>query len=162
MRLKSKTHQCCYILALYPHWPGVLVAQRRSISKTTGLPFYFEFSVLASYCGQAQMEEFGASSADTLCDCSRYSHVTVLRKKTNLYVSCMCLWASSTRSYFNMDNKLQALPTLLSLLAAVVQLNSAFYHHTTTAYMCRKDITRQTVTVPLCGCVISPTLTGKT
>ncbi len=39
-----------------------------------------------------------------------------------------------------MDNELQALLTLLSLLAAVIQLDSAFYH-ATTAYMRRlKDI----------------------
>ncbi len=36
-----------------------------------------------------------------------------------------------------MDNKLQALPTLLSLLAAVVQLNKAF-NNATTAYMRRR------------------------
>lgn len=37
-----------------------------------------------------------------------------------------------------MDNGLQALLTLLSMLAAVVQLNSAFYN-ITTAYMHRRQ-----------------------
>ncbi len=39
-----------------------------------------------------------------------------------------------------MDNKLQVLLTLLSVLAAVVQLNSAFYH-AVTAYMLRMQAT---------------------
>ncbi len=59
-----------------------------------------------------------------------------------MYVSCMYLWALTTllRHYFVMDNKSQVLLTLLSLLAAVMQLNSAFYH-VTNAYMRReKDI----------------------
>ncbi len=40
--------------------------------------------------------------------------------------------------YFDMDNALQVLLTLLSLLAAVVQLNSAFYN-VTSAYMHKRQ-----------------------
>ncbi len=68
----------------------------------------------------------------------------------------MYLWASTAQRYFNMDNKLQALLTLLSLLAAVVQLNSAFNHHTTTAH-----IIQRTATVPVFSSAISPTLIGQ-
>ncbi len=65
----------------------------------------------------------------------------------------------TTQRYFNMDNKLQPLLTLLSLQAAVVQLNSTFYHHATTAYTRRrKDIIQRTVTVPMFSGAISPTL----
>ncbi len=75
---------------------------------------------------------------DTLCDWLRHSHVTVLLKKTNLYHVCIC---KPQLHYFNMDNKLQALLTWLSLLAAVVKLNSVFHHHATAAYMRRrKDV----------------------
>ncbi len=50
---------------------------------------------------------------------------------------------------------------MLSLLAAVVQLNSAF-HHVTTAYMRRRrDTNQQTETVPVLSGAIGPTLTGK-
>ncbi len=57
-----------------------------------------------------------------------------------------------------MDNEIQALLTF-DLLAAVMQLNYAFYHHATTAYMQRgKDIFQLTVTVPVFSGTISPTL----
>ncbi len=47
-----------------------------------------------------------------------------------------------------MDNELQALLTVLSLLAVIVELNSAF-HQAATAYMLRrKEIIQRTVTVP--------------
>ncbi len=47
----------------------------------------------------------------------------------------------------NMDNKLQVLLILFSMLEGVVQLFSAF-HYVTTAYMrWRKDIIQQTETV---------------
>ncbi len=75
----------------------------------------------------------------------------------------MYQWASTTWHYFNIDNELQPLLTLLSLLAAVMQLNSTFYHHATTAYMHgRKDISQRTVTVPMFSSTISPTLIGTT
>ncbi len=71
--------------------------------------------------------------------------------------NCMHLWATTTPHYINMDNELQAL-TLLSLLAAVVQINSTFYQ-ATTAYMCRRnDIIPRTGTVPVFSGTISPTL----
>ncbi len=125
-------------------------------------PFNFEFSVLASHCGRAQMEGFGDVCRDTLSDWSRRSHVTILRKKINLYVLCVCLWALNTWRYFNMDNKLQAMLTLSSLLAAVVHLISAF-HHATTAYMQRrKDIIQRTATVPMFSSTISPALIETT
>ncbi len=74
----------------------------------------------------------------------------------------MYLRALATWHYSDMDNKLQALLTLLSLLTAVVQLNSAF-HHATTAYMRRrKDITQRAVTVPVLSSAISPMLVGTT
>ncbi len=60
-----------------------------------------------------------------------------------------------------MDNELQELLTLLSLPAAVLQLNSAFYHHA--AHMHRwQDIIYRTATVPMFSCTFSPTLTGTT
>ncbi len=60
--------------------------------------------------------------------------------------------------YFDMDNELQALLTLLS-----IQLNSAFHHHDATAFMCRrKAIVQHTVTVLVFSSAISPTLIGKT
>ncbi len=61
-------------------------------------------------------------------------------KKTNLYVSSMYLWALTIRHYFDMDNKLQELLTLLSLLAALMQLNSAFYHAISAYMYRRKDV----------------------
>ncbi len=72
-----------------------------------------------------------------------------------MYHTCMYLWISTTRHYFNMDNKLQELLTLLSLLAAVVQLNSAFYHHVTTVHVRRrkdKMIIQWTSTVTMLSC----------
>ncbi len=60
------------------------------------------------------------------------------------------------------DYKLHTLLTLLSLLAAVVLLNSAF-HHAITAYMLRReDITQRSATIPVFSCAISPTLIGTT
>ncbi len=47
--------------------------------------------------------------------------------------------------YFDMGAKLQALSTLLSLLAAVVQLNSAFYHHVTADKHRRKEFSQQSI-----------------
>ncbi len=44
------------------------------------------------------------------------------------------------RALLDVDTKFQDLLTLLYLLSAVVQFNSAFYH-VTTAYMCRKQAT---------------------
>ncbi len=128
----------------------------------TGLQFYFEFSVLASHCGRAKTEGFGDASIDTICDWLRHSHVTILQKETNLYISCMYLWASTICHYFDMDNKLQPLLTLLSLLAAVVQLNSAFHHATTANMHRRKDITQWPATVPMPSGAISPTLVETT
>ncbi len=62
-----------------------------------------------------------------------------------------------------MDDKLQGSLTALSLLAAAVWLNSAFYHRVTTVYMRgKKDITQRTATVPVFRGVISPTLNGNT
>ncbi len=67
----------------------------------------------------------------------------------------MYLWASTTRRYFDMVNKLQALLPLLTLQAAVVQLNSAF-HHVPTAYTHRrKDIIQWTAAVTVFSCAIS-------
>ncbi len=67
-----------------------------------------------------------------------------------MYHVCIYMWR-----YFNMDNELQVSLTLLSLLAAVVQLNSAFFH-VTTAYMYRRQATIRAVTVPVFSSAISP------
>ncbi len=85
----------------------------------------------------------GDAGTDTYNDWCWPSHVSIFwGKKTSMYVSCMYLWASTTRYYFNMDNGLLVLLTLVFLLADVVQLNAAFYCHATTAYMCRKDLSK--------------------
>ncbi len=71
----------------------------------------------------------------TLCDCSHHSCDYFAEESKPVCI----VHVSATRRYFSMDNKLQLLLTL-SVLAAVMQQNSAF-HHATTAYMCRrKDI----------------------
>ncbi len=107
------------------------MAQRRSSLEAAEFPFYFEDLALVSYCGQAQ------TSAQTPFVIGCAAVVTVFWKKTKLHVSCMYLWSLTKLHYFDMDNKLQLLLTVLSLLAAAVQLNSGFYH-VTTAYMCRR------------------------
>ncbi len=120
-------------------------------------PIYFNFFVLPSHCGQAQMKGFGDAWTDTLCDWSRHSHTTIWWKKTNLHVLGVYLLASTTWHYFNMDNKLQALLTLFSLLAAVLQLNSVF-DHVAAAYMCRRrDVIWRTTSVHVFSSAISPT-----
>ncbi len=45
-----------------------------------------------------------------------------------MFHACMYLRASTTRRYFDVDNESQVLLTFLSLLAAVVQLNSSRYY----------------------------------
>ncbi len=89
------------------------------------------------------------------------SHATVVwlfceeNKSLCIMHACVC------GHYFNIDNESLALLTL-SLPAAVVQLNSAFYH-VTSAYMCRrKDISQRTVTVPVFSGAIRPSLIGTT
>ncbi len=72
-----------------------------------GPPVYFEDSGVAFHCGKAQTEGSGDASMDALCDWSRCSHVTILWRKTNLYVSRMNLLALTTWRYFNMDSKLR-------------------------------------------------------
>ncbi len=59
------------------------------------------------------------------------------KKQDCMYHACMHLWALTTCCYFTMDNKVQALLTLSSLLAAAVQLQSAF-HHANMAYTRRR------------------------
>ncbi len=70
------------------------------------------------------------------------------------------LGALTTRHYFDMDNKLQALRNLLSLLAAVVLLISSFYQ--LLLLMCAGEKILLTVTVPVFSGTISPALIGKT
>ncbi len=60
-------------------------------------------------------------------------------------------------------DKLQELLNLLSLLAAVALLSSAFYHFTTACMRGRKNnIIQGTATVPVLSSAISPTLIGTT
>ncbi len=63
------------------------------------------------------MLRFGSAGTDVLCDWSRPSHVTIFQTITSLFVSFM--YASVVAD--------------LVVSAAVMQLNSAFYRHTTAA-----------------------------
>ncbi len=115
-------------------------------------------------CFLLQMgRDTGDADVDTFPDWSHPSHVTIFQKKTTLSVSWMYVSVSHDYLlYFDMDSKLQELQ-LLPLPAAVVRINSAFYHQATTAYMLRrKDAIQQTVTVSVFSGTISPTLIGTT
>ncbi len=76
------------------------------------------------------MEESGASGMDTICNWSHRGHVTISRTQTCVYHARICE-PPIPGIILNVDNKLQSLLTLSSLLAPVVQLNSACHHATT-------------------------------
>ncbi len=73
---------------------------------------------------------------DTLCDWSCPSQVV----SSQVCIKDVCICEPQLPQqlrYFNMDNEVQVLLALLSLLAVVVHLSFAFYH-VATAHMLRR------------------------